>query len=553
MAQLAIAMDLGTSGFRAQAIDSITSEILSTVITTRHPLPGANVIDHLHFSLEMGIDSAQSMIIHAVNRIIRDLPIQIDTVQCLCVCGNPIQLSIFQGMEIRDLSYAGKKKLDLLGITIPERGAAILPADHFPGLALPRGCNVIIPPAISHEVGADALALIMKSGMMNRNETSIAIDYGTNAEMALCHNKCIITGSTAAGPALEGQHISCGVLAIPGAISDLKPRLPYYQTIVLNQEMLPEKGAFIDMSRSGYDISPEGYRPVGITGTGTIAAIQQGIQAGLVIPPEIHTADHQLHLGEGLYLSQTDLVEAGKAIGAIRAGYITLCNEAKIALEEIVTVYMSGAAGTYVDARKAQALGLLPPCAGKIYQIGNTSLAMARDIAADIKKLDEMTVLAKRLRENYCLFASSEAFRNTYILELSHWTEGMPLSLYRSFLQRYRLPDLPPFTGTPEVIRLVKRDIDYPGRLGLITLHDIGMVKTAVFNGCTACFTCTSTCPQKAISLQTTTCPPKLTLDPSLCLGIACRRCERACPEQVFLLQRFFQNVTQTIYKNPES
>ena len=56
MAKLGIALDLGTSGFRAQAIDlEQDGQILSTAVTSRHPLPGANVIDHLHFALEIGV------------------------------------------------------------------------------------------------------------------------------------------------------------------------------------------------------------------------------------------------------------------------------------------------------------------------------------------------------------------------------------------------------------------------------------------------------------------------------------------------------------------
>ncbi|MGA2403472.1 MAG: 4Fe-4S ferredoxin, partial [Syntrophobacteraceae bacterium] len=66
MVRLGIALDLGTSGFRGQAIDlDQNGRILCTAITTRHPFPGANVIDHLHFALEVGIDKAHEVIIHA--------------------------------------------------------------------------------------------------------------------------------------------------------------------------------------------------------------------------------------------------------------------------------------------------------------------------------------------------------------------------------------------------------------------------------------------------------------------------------------------------------
>ena len=77
-------------------------------------------------------------------------------------------------------------------------------ADEIPGLE-EFDCEVVVPPAIKHEVGADALALIVKSGMLDSDEISIATDYGTNAEMALKVNDIIYTGSAAAGPALEGS------------------------------------------------------------------------------------------------------------------------------------------------------------------------------------------------------------------------------------------------------------------------------------------------------------------------------------------------------------
>lgn len=47
-----IALDLGTSGFRAQVIDLETKETLKTVITMGHPLPGGNVMDHLDFAIK---------------------------------------------------------------------------------------------------------------------------------------------------------------------------------------------------------------------------------------------------------------------------------------------------------------------------------------------------------------------------------------------------------------------------------------------------------------------------------------------------------------------
>ena len=136
MSRLAIAMDIGTSGLRAQAVDISSKKIISTAITTRHPLPGTNVIDHIHFALEMGVKAANRILIQAVNRVVRELAVDMDKVVCFAVCGNPIQLSLFQGVEIRDFAYAGKRKLKSLGVVSPKREAVITAARNILGLNL---------------------------------------------------------------------------------------------------------------------------------------------------------------------------------------------------------------------------------------------------------------------------------------------------------------------------------------------------------------------------------------------------------------------------------
>jgi methylamine methyltransferase corrinoid protein reductive activase len=539
MPTIVIAMDLGTSGIRAQAIDLSAGEIISTAVTTRHPLPGANVIDHLHFALEMGVEIAHQIITEAVNKVIGELNIQLDQIIRLAVCGNPIQLSLFQGIEIRDLAYAGKRKLQSLGVVPPQRDAAVMAAQDISGLHLPRGSQVLIPPAVRHEIGADALAMIIQTGLLAKEETSLATDYGTNAEMALYHNGRVITGSTAAGPALEGQGIGCGMLAVPGVISDLAADTVHHRVIVLNSEMRPAPGPLVNLS-DGHIIDCGAIQPIGITGTGTIAIINQAVAAGLMATPYIHTADGKLHFGGGIWFSQDDLIEAGKAIGAVRAGHITLCQEAGIALEDVQTAYMAGASGTYVDAVKAQQLGLVPARVKQVYQVGNTSLAMARDLAIDPRNLDKMSQVADQLRETHCMFASSKTFEKAFILEFSHWTEGMPMSLYRKFLKKYGFPDLLPVAEPPEIIRVVERDIAAVGRLGLKIITDIGKSVQVSLEGCIACLECVEECPESAITFIEGVEPPALAVNQPLCNGMACRRCEQVCPEKVFELARFF-------------
>jgi methylamine methyltransferase corrinoid protein reductive activase len=322
-------------------------------------------------------------------------------------------------------------------------------------------------------------------------------------------------------------------------IADLHPEPPYHRVIVLNADMLPVPGSRIDL-RNDRVIDAAQIQPIGVTGTGVIALLNQALENNLMAIPRINTADAELHLGDVLYFTEADLLEVGKAIGAVRAGHITLCHEAGITLEEIQTVYLSGASGTYVDALKAQCVGLIPPRVGTICQVGNTSLTMARDLALEPNKLEMMRDLAGTLQETHCLFASSKAFQNVYILELAYWTEGMPMAQYRNFLKRYGLPDLLPVNGVAEVVRTVQRDIDDLGQQGLTTITDIGCVSQASLEACRACLKCVEACPAQALTVMDETQPVTFTLAQARCNGVACKRCERACPEKVFELQRFF-------------
>ena len=70
-----IALDIGTSGFRCQAIDLDTGKTLSAAVTERHPIPGMNVIDHVNFAMKAGEDVANGLMIGAINNLFKELNI----------------------------------------------------------------------------------------------------------------------------------------------------------------------------------------------------------------------------------------------------------------------------------------------------------------------------------------------------------------------------------------------------------------------------------------------------------------------------------------------
>jgi methylamine methyltransferase corrinoid protein reductive activase len=525
-----VAIDLGTSGFRAQKIDLESGEIKKTVITLRNPLPGANVMDHLDFAIHYGLDKAHGLSATAVKNILTELGVNLAEMEKFSICGNPIQLSIFQGIPIEDLAYAGERKKQKYHIEEQNRDARIIPLAEIEGFEEAVNCKLFVPPAIKHEVGADALALIIKAGMIESNDIAIATDYGTNAEMALKANGIIYTGSAAAGPALEGQEIECGSIASPRTICDVEFEGDNLRCYVLDRDMNTIKGDLVN-PKTGEVVEKGELTAKGITGTGVIALIETGMRNKLIVLPKIQTPNGIIHLQDGIIFTNKDLIAAGRAIGAIRAGHITLCAAAGIEMEELQIAHMSGAAGTYMDAAKAHKVGMIPYNASYVSQIGNTSLTVAREILFSEDRLWELQAIAKEIVGTHVMFATSEAFKEAYLLELAYWNEGMAFKMLQKFLKKKKLPMIGEPSSILKIDRQVERDIPVLGEEGLEVLERVGTYLTMVIEECEGCRKCVKVCPTGALRMEEN---GTVKIRTDLCDGANCQRCLHACPNDRF-------------------
>ncbi|WP_406657161.1 methylamine methyltransferase corrinoid protein reductive activase [Methanolobus sp. ZRKC2] len=523
-----IALDIGTSGFRAQLIDLETKEVVKTSMTMKHPLPGGNVTDHLDFAISIGEDVAHSIIIDAVEKMIEGFDVDPSQISKMAVCGNPIQLSLFQNTEIRDLAYVGRNMRERLGIDDVQRNARVFQAtDIFHGTLNLENCEIIVPPAIEHEIGADALAMMVETDFLEQEEPTLVTDYGTNAEMAIKVGNRIITGSAAAGPAIEGQGISCGMLAAPGAITDVNLENGFWRLSVLDENMETVKGHLIDPI-SGAIFEELDVVPDGITGTGLISILSLAIETGIITsPPKLKYG--RIELGDGIEVSEEDIKEAGKAIGAIRAAQLTLIHESGIAYEDLETMYMSGASGTYVNPVKARKIGLCPDFTKKTVQFGNTSLSLARDIVLEKVKLNTLIELAGHIKADHLMMATSETFKKLYACELGYWTEGMSMEMYRKLLKMSKLPELPAPTEDPVLEKKSRRDIIETGTGQVEVIEDIGVTLKELAVGCIMCHKCEKECPEQAIFIKADD-DLFAEYDTLKCLGTACKRCVSVCP-----------------------
>jgi len=536
MASYGVALDLGTSGFRSHLVDlDKNGKILSTAVTVRHPLPGANIMDHLHFWMSTGSEIGHKIIMKTVDDLIRlHGPENIGDIKKVAICGNPIQLSLFENIEVRDLAFAGENRLKNLGVVRPSRKAHTRRAGDIGMLSLRSDAEVMIPPAIRHEIGADALAMIMRSGMLDKKEPCMVTDYGTNAEMGLYYDGELYSGSAAAGPAMEGQSIKYGVLASPHAISDVNMAEDgLWDNLVLNDKLIPMVACKVDPA-TGREVRLLDYSAKGITGTGVVSSMAMGLESGLIKLPFVDTPDKKIHLMDGVWFSERDVQEAGKAMGAIRAGHRTLVHEVNISDDKIRVMYMAGASGTYVDPIKAQICGMIPRRLDEVYQLGNTSLMMAHELLAKEDTLDRMQDVANSISSNHIMFAGNKTFEDMYVLELAYWTEGMSAEMYNEMMVMYGLEPLPEIKRPSKAVRTVASDIPEIGR-GFYSLEEVGMKMYEQFKGCNGCKKCEKGCPERALTLiKDAPGGPMVQVASDRCLGTACKSCEMNCPMKVF-------------------
>jgi methylamine methyltransferase corrinoid activation protein len=518
----AVNIDIGTSGIRAQLLNLMDSSVLRTAILSRNPLPGSNVVDHMDFAINYGQGTAHEILVSAVNSLIFSL--KPGNLKRIAVCGNPIQLSLFEGIEIRDLAFAGKNALEKMHVKPPKRDGHIVSGIE---IGLSTDVDVIIPPSIKHEIGADALAMMIKTGFLDNSETCMVTDYGTNAEMALKVDDRIYTGSAAAGPAIEGQQISKGMLATPGAIADLRFS-GGWQALVLDEKLRLVEGPRINLCNGTFKTTK--YPAKGITGTGVIALMYAGLVTGIINPP--HIEGNKIHLGKDITFLEEDVIEAGKAFGALRAGHLTLMHEAGINYENLETMYICGTSGTYVDPQKARFIGVVPATAKRIVQCGNTSLELAKDLAFDPEYLSYLNEMKKSILTNHIMFASSPTFAAIYIQEIALWNEGMPLEKYNVNLKKLGIQPIPQKLQENIIEKKCERDI-----LELGKSLEIIEPKWSFFTTiqCSGCDICVQGCSEEALARE----KENFRINTARCLGTACRRCEERCPEKKFSINNF--------------
>jgi uncharacterized 2Fe-2S/4Fe-4S cluster protein (DUF4445 family) len=415
-----LAIDIGTSTVSMALLDLTTLAMLS-VETQRNPQGayGGDFMSRIAFAMEKeeNLLELHRKIVNRINRMIERLVLSygIDRrdIVLMTVAGNAVMHHLFFGLDVKALGGFPFRPVqkDLLTVPAAELAIELAPATPIVGL-----------PLVSGYIGADTVGVVLALDLLGRKDTAIAVDVGTNAEVALVHRGKLYVCSAPAGPAFEGAQMACGTQARPGAITKVA---------------IDESG-----QRLRFDTVEE-RPPFGIAGTGIIDAVAELTRVGVLdasgrmqeaerwpawLRERAHTAGEMKAFvvardteNRPLYLHQGDVRELQLAKAATATAIHYVMSAAGIKAAELDHVYVAGAFGSYLDPVSILRIALLPDVPlERVQFIGNAALAGA--VLATLSRRHLETAVRVAQEAVRVDMATDESFQDVFVdkLRLAH-------------------------------------------------------------------------------------------------------------------------------------
>ncbi len=339
---------------------------------------GSNIISRIQHVKENrdGLSRMQALLVRDLNIIIRNLveaaDVMPEDIFISVAAGNTTMQHFLLGIDPRSIAETPFTPIVTEGVTFNARDI---------GLNLNRNAILYIMPAKSGYIGGDLIGFILASKAAEQEEKIVlGMDFGTNGEIFLGNKRRIITCSAAAGPALEGEKITHGMIGKAGAIErfhfhennlayhvigNIKPKglcgsgLVDIVAILLHHGFIDTEGLLGPISEGGMNDFME---------SRLISNPESGVYDFLIASPD------ESFTGEPIYLQQTDIRELQLAKSAIAAGTNILLRTMGLEMTDVDTIYLAGALGNYVHPYSAMRIGLIPISdPEKISSLGNAA------------------------------------------------------------------------------------------------------------------------------------------------------------------------------------
>lgn len=441
-----LALDIGTTSVAGVLVDLNTGRELSVISEANtQSVYGADVISRITHAIgkKNGLPELQQKIIEVINKIIDKLSFETSV----------------NKKDIKDVTVVGNTAMQhfLLGFSV--KNLAVLPFEPFRrehvnirakdlGIDVNPEANIYVFPCIAGFVGGDTVGMILALNLHNSKKVNLAIDIGTNGELVLASKEKLLCASTAAGPAFEGAHISCGMRAVESAIESvyISDEGVFWRTVgdtpaegicgsgliditaeLLKFGIVDETGRLKDKKEIAAE-STEGIHPDVTSGQGRKFGEfsefsgkdrNKGLSPALL--NSLMNCDGQSIFfitedkpnNKKVFINQKDIRELQLAKGAIYSGMQILKTELGINDMDIERLFISGTFGNYIDKKNAQVIGLMPDIPlEKVVFVGNAALAGAKMalVSADARK-DIETIIKKT---EYVELASRPDFNDEF-------------------------------------------------------------------------------------------------------------------------------------------
>ncbi len=399
-----VAIDVGSTTIAAHLTDLTSGEVIAAVGAMNPQIRfGEDLMSRVSYvMMNPGGDKELTRVVReAMDALIgeaaRDAGVARGEILEVTLVGNPIMHHLVLGLDPTELGGAP------FALTVDaafEARAGELDLDVAPG------AFIYALPCIAGHVGADTAGVVLAEGPHLKDELTLLVDVGTNAEIVFGNRERLFACSSPTGPAFEGAQISCGQRAAPGAIErvridrvTLEPKFK-----VIGCDLWSDEPSFAGAA--------ETIGVTGVCGSGIIEVIAEMFLAGIVSEDGVidgalasrtsrieevgRTFAYVLHEGAPrLLIYQTDVRAIQLAKAALYAGAKLLMQRAGAAPERVT---LAGAFGSHIDPLYAMTLGLLPDCdLSKVASAGNAAGTGARIALLNLAARAEIESVVRRI------------------------------------------------------------------------------------------------------------------------------------------------------------
>ena len=404
---LGMAFDIGSTTIAAHLVDLASGEALASAGRMNPQIRfGEDLMSRV--SYVMMHPGAEQQMCEAVRTAVAELIVEVcaeadqktDNILDCTFVGNPIMHHLLLGLSPVELGGAPFALATDSAVTVSAQSL---------GLGINPGARCYVLPCIAGHVGADCAAVVLSEAPYLREELTLLVDVGTNAEIVLGNRHRLLAASSPTGPAFEGAQISSGQRAAPGAIERVRidPQTLEPRFRVIGCELWSDHPDFAEQTA---DLGI-----TGICGSGIIEVLAElylaqvinsdGVVDGTLssrserIVEDGRTFAYVLHEGDiRIAITQNDVRAIQLAKAALYAGVRLLMD--KLNVDTVDRIRLAGAFGSHIDVKYAMILGLIPDCAlENVTSAGNAAGSGAHIALVDANAREEIEREIRRIEK----------------------------------------------------------------------------------------------------------------------------------------------------------